>query len=194
MARILVFYGTTDGHTGRIARAIGETLRTRGAQVDVVDAGTAAPEPEDYSAVIVAASVHAGGYQRAVRSWVRAHAGALGTRPTAFVSVCLGVLQPDPKVQQEVNAMVDRFLSATAWRPRMTKIVAGALLYTRYNPLKRWVMKRIVRKAGGDIDTSRDYEYTDWADLAAFVNRFAEQAFEPGVPGQPVDVRLRRAS
>jgi len=33
-------------------------------------------------------------------------------------------------------------------------------------------MKRIVRKAGGDIDTSRDYEYTDWDDLRRFAGEF----------------------
>ena len=33
-------------------------------------------------------------------------------------------------------------------------------------------MKRIAAKAGGDTDTSRDYEYTDWADLQRFADRF----------------------
>jgi menaquinone-dependent protoporphyrinogen oxidase len=35
-------------------------------------------------------------------------------------------------------------------------------------------MRRIVRKAGGDTDTSRDFEYTDWDDLRTFVNEFAD--------------------
>ena len=33
-------------------------------------------------------------------------------------------------------------------------------------------MKWIVRRAGGDTDTSRDYEYTNWADLRGFADRF----------------------
>jgi len=33
-------------------------------------------------------------------------------------------------------------------------------------------MKRIVAKAGGDTDTSRDYMYTDWNDLRAFADDF----------------------
>jgi hypothetical protein len=46
------------------------------------------------------------------------HAAVLNGRPTAFVSVCLGVLQPDPKVQQELSALMDsrRFRDcARAW-------------------------------------------------------------------------------
>jgi len=51
--------------------------------------------------------------------------------------------------------------------------VAGALPYTKYWWGKRWVMRRIVAKAHGDIDTTRDYEYTDWADLRTFAEEFA---------------------
>src|SRR5688572_18217157 len=150
MTRILLVYGTTDGHTAKIAQSIAETLRIHGSDVDVVEARKAASRLEGYAGVIVAASVHAGGYQRSVRSWVRSNAWALARKPTAFVSVCLGVLQRDPEVQREVAAIVDRFLTETGWHPTLTKIVAGALLYTNYNWIKRWVMKRIVRKAGGD--------------------------------------------
>jgi menaquinone-dependent protoporphyrinogen oxidase len=173
VTRILVIYGTTDGQTARIAHALGDTLRAQDADVDVFDARWTCPSADKYDAVIVAASVHAGGYQRAVRRWVRAHAHALDGKPSAFVSVCLAVLQPEPAVQRELTAIIDRFCASTGWHPTMTKHVAGALLYTRYNWIKRWAMVRIVRKAGGDTDTKRDYEYTDWEDLRMFAEQFA---------------------
>jgi len=88
--------------------------------------------------------------------------------------VCLGVLQTERNVQEAVAANEQRFLAATGWRPTVTKRVAGALMYTRYNWLKRWVMKKIAGKAGGDTDTRRDYEYTDWSDVRAFAERFGE--------------------
>lgn len=172
MTRILVLYGTTEGQTGKIAGALAAAMRARGAVVDLVDAAAHSPDADDYAAVVAAASVHAGGYQRSVRHWVQANAGALRSRPTAFVSVCLGVLQHDPAVDRELKTILDRFLAATGWQPGVTKIVAGSLPYTKYNWLKRLAMKRIVRKAGGDIDTSRDYEYTDWDDLRRFAGEF----------------------
>jgi menaquinone-dependent protoporphyrinogen oxidase len=54
--------------------------------------------------------------------------------------------------------------------------VAGALPYTRYNFLVRFLMKRIARKAGGPTDTSRDYDFTDWAALDRFAAAFADTA------------------
>jgi len=93
-------------------------------------------------------------------------------KPSAFLSVSLGVLQKDPNVQRDVEAIVNGFLHAISWEPTMVQKVAGAVLYTKYNPIKRWIMKRIVGKAGGATDTSRDYEYTDWVELRAFAERF----------------------
>ena len=52
-------------------------------------------------------------------------AGAEGV-PTAFISVCLGVLQREPAVQQEVAATIQRFLTSVNWKPTTTKAVAGA--------------------------------------------------------------------
>jgi menaquinone-dependent protoporphyrinogen oxidase len=93
-------------------------------------------------------------------------------KPGAFVSVCLGVLQRETQVQQEVERTVSAFLETCGWHPAMTGVFAGALPYRRYNIVMRWVMKRIVAKAGGDTDTSRDYEYTDWAAVEAFARQF----------------------
>ncbi|MEQ1757251.1 MAG: flavodoxin domain-containing protein [Vicinamibacterales bacterium] len=175
MSRVLILYGTTEGHTGRIARTIGDNLRAEEVAADVVEAGPGAPSPVHYDAVIVAASVHAGAYQKPVCQWARRYAAALNDRPSAFVSVSLGVLEKNPRVQRDVTTVVDRFLSAAGWRPTMVKMVAGALPYSRYNRMTRFIMKRIVARAGGDTDTSRDYEYTDWNELRNLTAVFAQR-------------------
>jgi len=185
--RMLVIYGTTEGQTAKIAGALAATFRKYGVSVDLAEAGPGwDPEPEDYAAVIVAASVHAGGYQRPLRRWVRNHAEALRTRPTAFVSVCLAIVKPTPQVIRDLSAIMGRFFEASGWTPKETKSVAGALPYSKYGWLKRRIMRRIVAKAHGDTDMSRDYEYTDWDDLRTFAQRFVEAnvlpAHEPRVP------------
>ena len=174
MGPILIVYATTEGQTGKIAQFLGRTIRSVGIRADVVNAATGAdPAPEDYAATIVAASVHAGGYQRPVRRWVKKHAAALNVLPTAFVSVCLGVLEHKPAVDRELARILRAFFDKTGWHPGTYEIVAGALPYTRYNFFKRWITRRIVSKVpGGDVDTSRDFEYTNWGMLRAFVVRF----------------------
>jgi menaquinone-dependent protoporphyrinogen oxidase len=172
MSRVLILYGTTDGHTRLIAESIGDALRLGGVEADVVRAGTADPHPSWYDGVIVAASLHAGGYQKAVEHWVRAHARDFGSRPTAFVSACLSVLNKSPKAIADLDQIVTRFSKTTGWKPMLIEHVAGALLYTRYNFIKRWLMKRIVSQQGGETDTSKDYEYTDWVKVRRFAEDF----------------------
>lgn len=185
MIRILIVYGTTDGHTRKIAQVLAEDLRANLCSVDALDA--AGPlwrhSPEGYDGVIVAASVHIGDYQRAVGRWVRMHAPLLNRVPTAFLSVCLAVLEKGVGPRQEILRIMRRFLDRCGWRPSITKMVAGALPYTRYGWLKRQMLRRIVAKAGGDTDTTRDFEYTDWIDLRNFAQDFAALASE-----HPVEV------
>ena len=173
LAPVLVVYGTTNGQAGKIARFIGDTIRATGLEAQVVDAAGGDPDPAVYSAIIVVASIHAGGYQRAVQRWVARRVATLAAAPTAFVSVCLGVLQHDAQVERDLTSILQRFQSATGWAPDVSKLVAGALSYTQYGWVTRLVMRRIARKAGGSTDTSRDHEYTDWNDLRAFVEMFA---------------------
>jgi menaquinone-dependent protoporphyrinogen oxidase len=176
MKHILIVYGTTDGHTRKIAQVLAENLRARCCSVDLVDAegSLGRLSPENYDGVIVAASVHIGDYQRAVGRWVRTYAPLLHDVPTAFLSVCLAVLENGPKARYEIMRIMQRFLARCGWEPTITKLIAGAVLYTRYGWLKRHMMKRIVAKAGGDTDTTRDFEYTDWNDLRNFTTEFAE--------------------
>jgi menaquinone-dependent protoporphyrinogen oxidase len=171
---ILIAYGTTDGHTARIAAFTGTVLEGAGAQVDIIQVGRgrADPSPERYDAVVVAGSLHGGRYQRALHRWVRRHAAALNEQPTAMISVCLGILQKDPKVWVDLDAKINLFLKETGWQSSVVKIVAGALLYTHYGWLKRWIMHRITRKAGVETDPTLDYIYTDWDDLRLFAEGF----------------------
>ena len=169
MADFLILYGTTDGHTAKVAERLANELRSLGALTHVADAAVRPqPSPDAYRMVVVAASLHAGGYQQDVRLWLQRHAASLASRPTAFISVCLGVLQDDPTVNRELDRLMHEMFAETGWTPSTLKIVAGALPYTKYNLLKRLMMRRIVRKAHGDVDITRDYEYTDWNDLASF--------------------------
>src|SRR5262245_57487427 len=99
MTHILIVYGTTDGHTRKIAQVLGENLRAQVCSVEIVDSAGMLRRlsPEGYDGVIVAASVHIGDFQRALGNWVRTHAKTLNLLPTAFLAVCLAVVEKGTK-------------------------------------------------------------------------------------------------
>ena len=66
-----------------------------------------------------------------------------------------------------------KFTADTGWTPARIATVAGRLAYTQYNWLVRLMMRRIARKEGGATDTSRDHEYTDWAQVERLADQLA---------------------
>jgi menaquinone-dependent protoporphyrinogen oxidase len=176
MPNILVIYGTTDGHTAKVAAFLGEHLRALGHDVEVDDAKEPRRDPHaaDFDAVIVAASIHVSGYQQAVRQWVRHNLTDLVARPNAFLSVCMGIVQGTPRVRADLDAIVQRFAKHTGWQPQQVEFVAGAIPYSRYGIVKRWVMQYMSRQAGVVTSPKQDYEYTDWEALRRFAVAFAE--------------------
>jgi len=173
MSAILIVHSSFDGQTERIAARIGGVLERSGHHVKVcpVDAH---PVVADFDAVIVGGAVRIGTYARALRTWARETAPALSTRPNAFFSVCLSVAGPRPNLE-EAQRCVDKFKAGTGWDPHDTRIFAGALPYRRYNMALRLMLRFIVGRAGGDTDTSRDYEYTDWDAVEGFARMFARR-------------------
>ncbi len=177
MTRILILYGTTEGQTGKIAERLASTMRTLGCQVDVVDSRHVSKDfsMSGYDAALIGASLHAGGFQGSVRSFIQTHLAELQRIPAAFFSVSLTEAYPPGTHQAEraeLQKRIASFLEETGWQPQQMVNFAGALAYSRYGFFKRQVMKSIARQAGTPTDTSRDYEYTDWVAVARFGVQF----------------------
>lgn len=174
--RVLVVYGTTHGQTEKVARRIAEALTADGVAVTTsrVEALAQTTSAADFDGVIVGASVRYGRHQRAVRDFVRARVDAMNALPSAFVSVSGAAGSALPDEQAEAQRCVEQFLADTRWTPHVTETFGGALAYTRYDPITRWLMRRISRRRGGPTDTSRDHESTDWGQVERFAHAFAQ--------------------
>ncbi len=170
MASVLIVYGSTNGQTALIADAIAHELRERDLIVEVEDV-EALPEALDvaaFDAIVVGGRVHGSGHPRKLVAWVRHNLHLLQRVPSAFFSVSLVAARKDGTGRQQAQAIVDRFIDESGWSPLYTAIFAGACKYTQYNFVLRWIMKQIARAEGGETDTSRDWEYTDWSEVHRF--------------------------
>ena len=174
--KFLVVYGTTEGQTRKISERIAEQIRERGHDAELYDS-TSLPanlDIEGHDAVIVAASVHQHRHQSSLVHFAKEHREQLQAKPTAFLSVSLACVFEEDR--QEAQDYVDQFVTDTGWHPTQTEFVAGALVYTQYDFLKRQIMKLIVWRGGGPTDASQDYEFTDWDALSRFIDSFIETA------------------
>jgi menaquinone-dependent protoporphyrinogen oxidase len=191
MTSILIVYATRDGHTRLIAQHIAKRLRERGCLVELCDARDTDTKPRvaQFSGILLAAPLHRAKHLKEMRQFIERERDWLALRPTAFLSVSLSAagaqdssrpIEYRERVRDELENCTQQLFEKTRWSPGRTEFVAGALMYTRYNPLLRWVMQRIAKKEGASTDTAHDHVFTDWNALDCFVDDFV-RTIEPAV-------------
>jgi menaquinone-dependent protoporphyrinogen oxidase len=179
--RVLIAYGTTDGMTARIADRMAQTLRTAGHAVEVhrTDARRA-PDLAGFDAVLVGGSLHAGGFQRSMRRFVRRNLQTLRRVPSGFFSVCMAIASKHERSREDAREIARALPRELGWAPLAVEVIAGALMFSRYGFLRRLIMVKIARKEMGEIDTRRDHVFTDWAAVDRFALEFVEKARRKG--------------
>ena len=181
MARILIVYGSTEGHTSHIAARMAEAIRREGHVVELHDSKELRKQQvtQPFDGIIVGGSVHAGDHQSSLREFVKRNRDVLKRMPSAFFSVSLANADADEDedAAAESKAVVDKFIAETGWQPKQIERIAGALVYTQYNVFIRHLMKLIAKSHGRtELDTSRDFDFTDWHAVDSFAREFARSA------------------
>jgi len=187
MSRILIAYASFYGQTRKIAEAIAAQLRGKGHTVELAAACASPPPPvEDYDAVVLGSCVEFGHHARPIVEYITANRDALRDIPSYFFSVSMSAAEAS--TADPGGYLADLF-TTTQWRPSVAIALAGGLPYRQYGFFLRMVMKLISRRSGHTTDTSRDYEFTDWA----AVRRFADGvAADLGPPSLGLDELTRR--
>ena len=175
MSHALVLYHSYDEQTARIAERIARRIGEHGHRVALERFdGKSVPDLQGFDGVVVGAAIRYGHHDRALEAALKQRASELSQRHGAFFSVCLSAGGPGGK-PDVAQGYVDAFLEHTGWKPDQATSIAGALRYSRYGFFIKLMMKLIVGHAGGETDSSRDYEYTDWAAVERFADAFAER-------------------
>lgn len=168
MARILIVYSTTDGHTLRICERLRGLVEARGHQVSLVPVAQAADAAlEQYDRIVVGASIRYGKHRPAVVDFMKRNAALLNRKPSAFFSVNVVARKPE-KNRPETNPYVRKLLRTLAWRPAQVAVFAGKIDYPRYDFVDRMVIRFIMLLTGGPTDPKTVVEFTDWRQVEAF--------------------------
>jgi menaquinone-dependent protoporphyrinogen oxidase len=168
MARILIVYSTTDGHTREICNRLRAVIEQQAHQVTLVpvaDALDADLEPCDK--IVVGASIRYGKHRPEVVEFIERNAQLLNRKTSAFFSVSVVARKPD-KNQSHTNPYVRKLLRKIAWRPREVAVFAGKIDYPRYSVLDRMIIRGIMWLTGGPTDPKAVVEFTDWRQVEAF--------------------------
>jgi menaquinone-dependent protoporphyrinogen oxidase len=185
--RVLIVYGSTEGHTRELAHYAARVLGDAGHPTAVEPAGLepAQPDPAPYDVVFLAASLHVGRYQPPLVAYARTHHEVLNAKPAAFISVSLSAAGVNPDDWEGCADCLSRFEHETLWTPKAVHHAAGAIRYSHYDFFKRLALQYISAQRGGPTITSRDYDLTDYDALREFVTGFVTATKTPEAMKQP---------
>lgn len=168
MARVLIAYSTTDGHTREICNRLAGIIEQQEHQVTLAPLAEVVDERlESYDTIVVGASIRYGRHHPAVVDFIERNAGVLNRKASAFFSVSVVARKP-AKNQPHTNPYVRKLLRRIAWRPRAVGVFAGKIDYPRYGALERLIIRGIMWLTGGPTDPKAVVEFTDWRKVEAF--------------------------
>jgi menaquinone-dependent protoporphyrinogen oxidase len=168
MAKILILFSTTDGHTVKICRRLQERVEQDGHQATLVSVADAPGLDLDaFDKIVIGASIRYGKHGKAVVEFINANRQLLERKPNAFFSVNIVARKPE-KSDPETNPYLQKFLRQIAWRPDRLAVFAGKLDYPRYGAFDRFMIRLIMLMTKGPTDPATVIEFTDWTKVEAF--------------------------
>ncbi|MCX8958954.1 menaquinone-dependent protoporphyrinogen IX dehydrogenase [Erwinia psidii] len=170
--KALILFSSRDGQTREIASFIANRLKEQ-QECDIHDIlHTDTLDWSKYDRVLIGASIRYGHFHPALMVFVERHLAELRQRPSGFFSVNLTARKPEKRTPQ-TNAYTRKFLLKSPWQPDCSAVFAGALRYPRYGFFDRIMIQFIMRLTGGETDTTKEVEYTDWDQVGRFTHEFA---------------------
>ena len=168
MAKILIIYSTTDGHTRKICRRLREVIERQEHEVTLVPVdNTHDMDLKPFDKIILGASIRYGKHHRKVYDFIKRNEHILDSKPNAFFSVNVVARKPE-KNRPETNPYLGKFLKQISWQPKELAVFAGKIDYQRYRFRDRQMIRLIMWMTKGPTDPETSIEFTDWKQVETF--------------------------
>jgi menaquinone-dependent protoporphyrinogen oxidase len=174
MAKILILYSSTDGHTRKICNRLQQVIEQQAHQVTLV---SVRDEPhvdlQPFDKIVIGASIRYGKHSPLVVDFINNNERFLDSKSSAFFSVNIVARKPE-KNQPETNPYMRKFLKQISWHPRQLAVFAGKIDYPRYSFFDRLMIRLIMFITNGPTDPKAVVEFTDWQQVEAFGRLISE--------------------
>ena len=168
MARILLLYSTTDGHTIQICDRIKGVLEGEGNTVEMRDIKVEPDlQPGTFDKVVIGASIRYGKHQPLVNDFIKRNQPILEAHPNALFSVNVVARKPE-KNTPETNPYLQKFLKKIDWQPQHLGVFAGRIDYPSLGFFDKHMIRFILWMTKGPTDPTGTFEFTDWEKVEEF--------------------------
>ena len=146
--KILVAYASKCGSTGQVAKAIGQTLASNGATVDVRPVKDVS-DLSAYRAVVLGSAIRRGKWLPEAVKFVEAHQQVLSRVSTAYFTVCMTLSQDTEENRRKVAAYLEPVHQIL--KPVEEGFFAGKMDYSQLGFVERLMTERVMQVPQGDF-------------------------------------------
>ena len=115
MAKILIIYSTTDGHTREICQRLRQVIEQQDHRVTLISIDDESKvDLELFDKIVLGASIRYGKHHKQVYEYIKRNEQILDSKPNAFFSVNVVARKPE-KNQPETNPYLKKFLKQISW-------------------------------------------------------------------------------
>jgi len=168
MAKILIAYSTTDGHTREICRRLMQVIEQQDHQVTLIPLDNDQDmDLKTFDKIVIGASIRYGKHHKRVYEYIKRNEQVLNSKPNAFFSVNVVARKPE-KNQPETNPYLKKFLKQISWQPKELAVFAGKIDYQRYRFRDRQMIRLIMWLTKGPTDPDTVIEFTNWKQVETY--------------------------
>ena len=168
MAKILIIYSSTDGHTREICLRLKQIVETHNNQVTLVSVSDGnTTDLNSFDKIVIGASIRYGKHSKQIYGFIKEYQQILDSKPNAFFSVNVVARKPE-KNKPETNPYLQKFLKQITWKPKKLAVFAGKIEYQKYKFWDRFMIRLIMWMTKGPTDPKTNIEFTNWSHVAEF--------------------------
>jgi len=168
MAKVLILYSTTDGHTVEICKRLRTVIEQGGDIVEVLKLlEVPSLDGRVFDKIVIGASIRYGKHQPLVGEFIRNNQATLEAHPNALFSVNVVARKPE-KNTPETNPYLQKFLQKIDWQPQNLGVFAGRIDYPSLGLFDRTMIRFIMWMTKGPTDPTQIVEFTDWDKVDEF--------------------------
>ena len=162
MAKILIIYSSTDGHTREICLRLQQIVETQNHQVTLISVNNgSAIDLNSFDKIIIGASIRYGKHSKNIYEFIKENSQILDCKANAFFSVNVVARKPE-KNTPETNPYLQKFLKQISWNPNKLAVFAGKIDYKKYKFWDRLMIRLIMWMTKGPTDPKTNIDFTNW--------------------------------
>ena len=183
--KVLVAYASKAGSTRGIAEFIGEKLRARGLEADVMDA-TSVRDAAGYDAFVVGSAVYMFHWMKEAKQFLSRNQKALSGRPVWLISSGpVGTSRTDAKGRDLLDVSVSGPKEIDELRrqvsPRDHGVFFGVLDGSKLTGTTGF-MYRMVRRSESARESMPEGDFRDWKLIEAWADGISDALHHPSAP------------